>query len=296
MSDLSCVSAQVTPEEVSKTIAREGAVVVEGLLSNDQLDRVRRELTPFLAAGKAGGDEFGGFATKRIGALMARSPACRELALDTRVRAACAHYLQPYCDGYQLHFTQAVQIGPGQGAQPLHRDRGVWGKYLNRSIETQFSTIWAIDAFQAGNGATQIVPGSHLWEATREPKPEEIVSAVMPPGSVLLYNGSVLHGGGPNRTQESRLGVLLHYTLGWLRQEENQYLSCPPEVARELPAELRALMGYTKGGFVLGFFSPPVGPGEGPELASPEALFTEACEGLAAPLSAEDVIRSSKRK
>ena len=294
MSDLSYLSAKASSEEIATRIEREGAVVLEGVLDQSQTNRVREELSPFLDAGATGVDEFGGFSTKRIGALMARSPACRELALAREVLAACDRYLQPYCDGYQLHFTQAVQIGPGQGAQLLHRDRGVWGKYLNRSVETQFSTIWAIDEFSADNGSTQVVPGSHLWEAGREPRPDEIVQAVMRPGSVLLYNGSVLHGGGQNKTDASRLAVLLHYCPSWLRQEENQYLSCPPEIARDLAPELRALMGYAKGGYVLGFFSPPLGPGEGPELVSPEALFREPGTAVEAPKSAAEVIRSSK--
>ncbi len=96
----------------------------------------------------------------------------------------------------------------------------------------------------------------------------------MSAGSVLFYNGSVLHGGGTNSTQSTnRIAVLLHYTLSWLRQEENQYLSCPPEVAKDLSPELRSLMGYTQGGPVLGFYSTPGAPGEGVELAAPENLF-----------------------
>lgn len=292
--ELRYVSADASADEITDAITREGAVVVEGLLTDESVRRVRNELAPYLAAARRGVDEFGGFSTKRIGALIARSPACRGLALDPYILAACDQVLEPYCDGYQLHFTQAVQIGPGQGAQPLHRDRGVWGKYLNRSVETQFSTIWAIDDFRMDNGATQVVPGSHLWDASREPGSEEVAAATMRAGSVLLYNGSVLHGGGANRSESDRLGVLLHYCPSWLRQEENQYLSCPPEIARTLSPELRALMGYAKGGYVLGFFSPPVGPGEGPELVTPAVLFEDDDRPIAPAKSAAEVIRSSK--
>ena len=91
----------------------------------------------------------------------------------------------------------------------------------------------------------------------------------------MIYNGSVMHGGGKNTTNNDyRLAVLLHYTLTWLRQEENQYLSCPPEIAKELSPELRSLMGYTKGGPVLGYYSTPGSPGEGVEVAGPESLFS----------------------
>ena len=102
-------------------------------------------------------------------------------------------------------------------------------------------------------------------------------------GSVLLYNGTVLHGGGENTTHHERVGVLLHYTLNWLRQEENQYLSCPPEIAKTVDPELRALMGYTLGGPVLGFYSTPGAPGEGVELAPPERLFESASASATEP-------------
>ena len=79
--------------------------------------------------------------------------------------------------------------------------------------------------FTQTNGATRLVPGSHKWDKDREPTEQEIVFAEMSAGSVLLYGGSILHGGGANITNsEKRLAVLIHYTLSWLRQEENQYL------------------------------------------------------------------------
>ena len=115
------------------------------------------------------------------------------------------------------------------------------------------STLWAVSDFSAGNGATCLVPGSRHWNDTREPKPEEIVAAEMPAGSVLLYLGSTFHGGGANRSSEARFGLALHYALGWLRQEENQYLAVPIEEARKLPRKIQELMGYAMGGSALGF-------------------------------------------
>jgi ectoine hydroxylase-related dioxygenase (phytanoyl-CoA dioxygenase family) len=93
---------------------------------------------------------------------------------------------------------------------------------------------------------------------------------------VLIYSGSVLHGGGANISNGNRRAVLLHYTLGWLRQEENQYLSCPPEIACTLDPDLRRLIGYQRGGPLLGFYSPPTNPGQGPELVGPDVLFADA--------------------
>ena len=249
---------------------RDAALIIDEVLDAEELAQIRAELAPYLEAGGTGRDEFTGFQTKRIGALIARSPACRELALSEIVNGTAQQYLAPHSDGYQLHFTQAVNIGPGESAQALHRDRGLWGGKIPRRIETQLSTIWAISEFSAANGATQLVPGSHLWDAEREPQPHEIVPAEMKPGSVLIYSGTVIHGGGTNSTRDQyRLAVLIHYTLNWLRQEENQYLSCPPEIARTLDPELQKLIGYSRGGPVLGFYSTPGAPGEGHELADP---------------------------
>jgi hypothetical protein len=252
---------------------RDAGIIIDDIASEGKVAAIADELRPFVAKGREGGDAFAGFKTTRIGALMTRTPSSRELALNPLINSVCRQFLAPYCDGYQMHFTQAVSIGPGEGGQELHRDRAVWGKYVPWSIETQLSTIWAITDFTEENGATRIAPGSHRWERGRKADPGDIVAAEMKAGSVLVYTGSVIHGGGPNQTDDPRLGVLLHYTLNWLRQEENQYLSCPPELARELSPDLRALMGYTKGGYVLGFYSDPAAPGDGKELAPPENLF-----------------------
>ena len=95
-----------------------------------------------------------------------------------------------------------------------------YGGYLPRKVEPLFSTIWAVTEFTRKNGATQIVPGSHLWKKERQPKPDEIAYAEMKPGSVLFYTGTVLHGGGANQTEdETRVGLFLHYALNWLRQK-----------------------------------------------------------------------------
>jgi hypothetical protein len=257
-------------------MAEHGAVIIDDVLGSEQLEALDQDLAPFLQQKVFGRDAFTGFYTQRIGALVARSKACGELALEPRVLDAARTYLAEHCDDVQLHFTSAVAIAPGESAQILHRDRGIWGGYVPRQIEPLFSTIWALTPFTRDNGATQVVVGSHRWGKKRQPEPDEIAYAEMSPGSVLCYNGTVLHGGGANTTEdETRVGVFLHYTLNWLRQEENQYLSCPPEHARHLSQELRALIGYAKGGYVLGFYSDPDDDSAQHESVSPENLFSQ---------------------
>jgi ectoine hydroxylase-related dioxygenase (phytanoyl-CoA dioxygenase family) len=133
--------------------------------------------------------------------------------------------------------------------------------------------------FTEENGATQVVPGSPLWEEGRRAEPHEIGYAEMKAGSVLVYSGSVIHGGGENRSNADRVGVNITYCLGWLRQEENQYLSCPPEIARTLDKKLQGLIGYAMGSYALGYYTPPLPPGVGPEVAPPQVALGEKAAG-----------------
>ncbi|MGH6972172.1 MAG: phytanoyl-CoA dioxygenase family protein, partial [Caulobacteraceae bacterium] len=230
----------------------------------------RAEIDPYVDATANGRDGFTGFKTTRTGALVARSPASRDLVMHPAILAACDAFLLGACDRYQLHLTQAIRIRPGQPRQPLHRDRLAWGGFLPMTIEPQFNTIWAMTDFTEANGATQVVPGSPSWPESRKAEPSEIGYAEMKAGSVLVYSGSVIHAGGENRTDGDRIGVNITYCLGWLRQEENQYLSCPPQIARTLDPKLQALLGYAMGSYALGYFTPPLSPGEGPEVAPPQ--------------------------
>jgi len=276
-----------TPAEtLVQAIREDGALVIDDLISRAKVDAVMGELRPYMDATPVGRDSFTGFQTTRTGALVARSPQTRDLVMDPLILAACDAFLLPACDRYQLHLTQIIRIGPGQPAQVLHRDKLAWGGFL-KGVEPQLNTIWAMTDFTRENGATVVVPGSAGWEDGRRAAPDELAYAEMTAGSVLLYSGSVIHGGGENRTAQDRVGLNLTYCLGWLRQEENQYLSCPPEIARTLEPALQALLGYSLGSYALGYFSPPLPPGEGPEIAPPElALWDGPNAGWGADLYA----------
>jgi ectoine hydroxylase-related dioxygenase (phytanoyl-CoA dioxygenase family) len=286
MTPLIRLSADATPDEILDVIERDGAVIVERLIPEAQVERTLAELLPYVEATKPGADAFSGFRTTRTGALVARSPACRELVMHPAVLAAARRFLAPWCERVQLHLTQVIRIRPGQAAQPLHRDRWAWGTHLAH-LEPQLNTIWALGDFTAENGATRVAPGSTRWPDERQPTEAEVTVAEMPRGSVLVYSGSVFHGGGENRADHDRFGLNLTYTLGWLRQEENQYLSCPPELARALEPELQDLLGYTLGSYALGYYTPPLPPGEGPELVSPARALGRGGDGAERLGSAE---------
>ncbi|WP_333587887.1 phytanoyl-CoA dioxygenase family protein [Phenylobacterium sp.] len=268
MVELVHLPADAPSASIAQILDRDGALILDDALSAKELSALKAELTPFVEATPAGRDGFTGQRTTRTGALVARSPACRPLVTDARIQALCAHLLKPNCERWQLHLTQLIRIMPGQGAQPIHRDRWAWGAHL-KGVEPQLNTIWALTDFTADNGATQVVPASQAWPDDRRADPAEITQAVMRAGSVLVYTGSVFHGGGANRSEADRWGLNITYALGWLRQEENQYLSCPPEIARTLDPDLQDLLGYALGGYALGYYTPPLAPGEGPEMVPP---------------------------
>jgi ectoine hydroxylase-related dioxygenase (phytanoyl-CoA dioxygenase family) len=258
--------------EVSAVLTRDGALILDDALSLAEVDALVAELKAYVEATEPGRDVFSGTRTTRTGALVARSPLTRPLVMDPRIHAVCEAVLTPNCLRYQLHLTQLIRIMPGQAAQPIHRDRWAWGRGLGVR-DPQLNTIWALTDFTAANGATQVVPASVDWPDDRKCAPHEITRAEMQRGSVLVYTGSVFHGGGANESAEDRWGLNITYALGWLRQEENQYLSCPPDIARTLDPELQALLGYTMGNYALGYFTPPLAPGEGPEVVPPEFVL-----------------------
>ena len=296
MGEIKHVSIETPIETILEILDEDAGLIIDNFLSDQNLESIKNDLKPYLDVTRNGQDEFTGFETKRVGALMARSKTCQDLALDPLINQMAESFLGPHCESYQLHFTSAIQIGPGESSQILHRDRGVWGGYIPRKIETQFSTVWAINDFTKENGATQVVPGSHKWHKDREPLPEEIAYAEMKAGSVFIYTGSVLHGGGTNVTEQPRLGVFLHYAPSWLRQEENQYLSCPPEVAKNFSPELRSLIGYSKGGYVLGFFTDPEDNEGRLESVSPEKIFGESKDQYESLATPENLVKESTRK
>ncbi len=280
-------------DAIMMAMTRDGAVILTDAIDAETLARVNAELRPYVEATATGSDAFGGFQTTRTGAVMARSPSAGKLALHPTVRAVADRVLLANCDRYHIHVTQVIRIMPGQPAQPIHRDRWLWGTWL-KGLEPQVNTIWALSDFTRENGATQVVPGSTEWPDNRIAMPDEIGYAQMKAGSVVLYTGSTFHGGGANVSNGDRVGLNISYSLGWLRQEENQYLSVPPDVARTLDPELAKLLGYTMGRYALGYYTPPLPPGAGPEIVPPEFALTGEGAGNAMG-SAEDLAMSSRQ-
>lgn len=240
-------------EDVATGIAEAGCAIVERLVDPAQMDAARAELAPWLAATPTGADAFAGTRTRRTGGLVARSPRCRDFITHPLVQGVVGRVLS-HATNFHLHLTQVIAIGPGEPAQLIHRDQWAFDFFpFPNGYEVQCNTIWAMTDFTEQNGATRVVPGSHRLADKLQFEIEDTVPAEMPAGSVVLYTGSLYHGAGANRSGETRYGLNLTYALGWLRQEENQYLSVPLDVARTLPEPLLRLIGYARGAYALGY-------------------------------------------
>ncbi|MGB7051564.1 MAG: phytanoyl-CoA dioxygenase family protein [Acidimicrobiales bacterium] len=249
------VADGTAPRDIAAVLREDGCVVVTGLASSATMDQIAEEMEPWLSTTKPGSSEFLGHATRRSGALIAKSPTARALICAPTILGVLDLALADHASIYQVDLTQLIDIGPGESAQRIHRDRWSFDNYpFPTGFEVEIATMWAVTDFTEDVGATRVIVGSNLWEENPpEADPALASAAVMAKGSVLLYTGSVYHGGGANTTKVHRIGMNIGYSLGWLRQEENQYLACPPEIARELPEGLLRLMGYQRGAFALGY-------------------------------------------
>lgn len=231
-----------TVDDVMEGLDADGYALVEDVLTPEEAAATRAELTRILDETPLGRNDFEGHLTRRIYALFAKTrafdgPATHPLLLGV---------LDRFLGHYQLSAPTGIEIGPGEVAQILHHDDSIYPLPVPHG-EVVLNTMWPFDDFTVENGATRILPRSHRWEPGRRPTPADeadVVQVEMRPGSVLFYTGSIWHGGGANRTDRPRLGVILEYVSSWLRPQENHVLAVPREVAATLPERLQELLGY----------------------------------------------------
>jgi ectoine hydroxylase-related dioxygenase (phytanoyl-CoA dioxygenase family) len=236
-------------DQIVGALRRDGAVVVRELASIGAINDVKNEFQAhFEVPSNLAQSEFAGNQTVRIAGVLRYAPSAASLITDAIVLEVADSVLLAHCEAYQIGSTTGIRLLPGQGAQSLHRDDSCY-PILIAGMELQIGVIWALDDFTEENGATRVVVGSHRYlRAWHEAVVSECVSAAMPRGSALIYYGSTLHGGGENKSGAPRSALVNTYSLGWLRQESNQYLEVPPEIAVSYDERLRALLGYTTHG------------------------------------------------
>lgn len=227
-------------ERVVTDLDRDGYAVVESLLRPDEATAVRDGLREVLHRTPTGRNDFEGFSTRRIYALFAKTRAFDRLATHPLLLEVLDRVLGA---SYQLSAPTGIEIGPGEKAQVLHTDDSIY-PLPRPHPEVVLNTMWALDDFTFENGATRLVPGSHRWTDRWPAEEDATVTVTMPAGSVLFIAGTLWHGGGANTTDRTRLGVLLEYAAGWLRQQENHVIAVPPEVVATLEPRLQELLGY----------------------------------------------------
>ena len=275
--------------DVLGAIDRHGFVVIEDALPVSTCERLLQEMRPYIDATPHGLHGLGG--TRRVGALVARSSASHQMISHPGIlRLVDSILAEQQLNGdavkiggkegkgrkdfrypWQLHLTQIIDVGPGGGTEDmphglrLHRANGMWlHDFQAAGLDLQVEVMWALSDFTEANGATHVVLGSHRDEPRggdrghRQPT----IQAVMPRGSALVWTGWSIHGAGVNTTTDRRLGMNINFALGFLAQEENQLLACPPHLARKLPKDMQRLIGYRQPAGALNYVAECQSPGD----------------------------------
>ena len=264
------MDASAAPTSIVAALREHGAVILDGLSPASTIAQASEELEPLLQEATQDG-----FVTSLSGVL--DRPTVGALACHPKVLAVCEEFLSPGCDSIQLNIAMARRVHPGAAAQALHQDRQTIpdlrpDAWQGLPLQWGIVCLWALDDFTSDNG-TRIIPDSHLWRQVSFPRPtckfngfsrdevargrvpsdEEAVDVTMPRGSALLFSCGCVHGAKPNTSDTARTGLLIGYTLGWVRPVENTSLSTPPQVACHLPKRLKELLGYHLHNGLMGF-------------------------------------------
>ena len=228
-------------------ICDQGFTVIEDFLDEAGIEAFRVALAPYLGSHR-GRNDFEGFETERVYTLVARGKVFEDLATDPRLLSLLSRFLE---GNFLLSATHAINLKPGETAQSIHIDDGFY-RQPRSNPAVGYSVIGAIDAFTAANGATEIIPGSHLWsdeEVTERRKDKAALEALLvpmeiPAGACFVFPGKLLHRGGANHTDKPRLAFTNQYCAGWARSQENFFLSVPKEIVSAMSPRAQALLGY----------------------------------------------------
>jgi ectoine hydroxylase-related dioxygenase (phytanoyl-CoA dioxygenase family) len=254
---LTKLPADSDPALIREIVERDGGVILEGFFSADLIRRFNTEIDPYLADLEAGPENkedlyegFHGVNTKRLTNVVTYSQAFREEMLqDDRVLAIADEFLLPVADSYQMSAAQVIEIGPGNPAQPHHRDMENWPLFRDLGPAAENVTINFLTAlcdFTEASGATRVIPRSNHWpDFTELGKPEDTIPALLKAGDVLLIDGKVAHGGGENKTTDVyRRAMAWSFTIGWLQSEEAHAFLVPLDLVKTLPPKIQNLLGF----------------------------------------------------
>jgi ectoine hydroxylase-related dioxygenase (phytanoyl-CoA dioxygenase family) len=221
-------------------VLRDGYVIIENLVDEATLEAIRADVMPRFQY-RSGRNTFEGFATQRLYAVIEKTFVCNPLVEHPRILALIDRILLP---NYLLSQLQVINLLPGEAAQPLHHDDGFY-RVARPRPPLGVATIFAIDDFTEENGATVILPRSHAWDDRTPTEADARFPVVMPRGSVVFFLGTLWHGAGENRTEQSRLCVTAQYCEPWCRQQENYSLSVSLSRAKECSEHIQRMLGYS---------------------------------------------------
>ncbi|GGS57776.1 phytanoyl-CoA dioxygenase family protein [Actinokineospora fastidiosa] len=257
MAGLRRVAPEASLDEVVEILERDGAVIVEDFVDAATLDALWADLGPALDAQAYGDDWYNGTKTRRVSSVFARTTHLTPVVTHPLYLGSARAIMQKpvtmhigknrveMTPSIQISGTQVVQIHPGQGQQPLHRDDALHLR-PHPGPTSRVQLMLAMSEFTAANGGTLVIPGSHHWDDERAPSTREAHPTEMPQGAALIWLGGVYHSGGKNNSDKPRTGLTIALDLGNLRQEENQYLAVPREAVMAYPEEVRRLLGYDR--------------------------------------------------
>jgi ectoine hydroxylase-related dioxygenase (phytanoyl-CoA dioxygenase family) len=252
-------SAADTPlPDLLRQLDSDGYVIIPSLLPPTQVQAIRDALAPYLQRKLMGRNDFEGYDSERVYALLAKSPVFADLAAHPLVLDVCEPILGP---NFMLSACLAINTHPGENAQPLHFDDSFYRIPRPRPAYG-VSAFWAIDDFTPDNGPTEIIPGSHTWggdvpigasfdqafvNGTTVPVEDhpDLEQVIMPSGSLMLTQGTLWHRGGANKSNASRLVITPQYCVAWGRQMESMLLSVPPHIVAKYPERVQQLLGYS---------------------------------------------------
>ena len=234
-----------------KEVAENGYTIVENAIEPDLIDELNDDLLrleQFFDV-QPSPNSFEGHSTLRIYNLLAYGKRYEKIPVHTSVLPVVEGVLDPGC---LISSLSSIAILPGETAQPIHADDQLI-PIPKPHPPTVCNSMWALTDFTEANGATRIIPGSHLLDHSPDyGKPYDSIAAEMPKGSVLIWHGSLWHGGGANTTDERRVGIAMNYCAGYIRQQENQQLGLTREKVAGFEPRLRELVGYGVYNFLIG--------------------------------------------
>ena len=220
-----------------------GYVVIPDWLTEERVEKLstdlRREVNPIRELMPPD------FTTVRAHNLLAKTRCVDDLVCDPRLVALAQGVLGPHI---QVSVVAMFDLLPGAKPQGLHQDDGLW-PIPRPHPPFVVNAVIAVDEFTKANGATQIVPKSHLWhdQPVKQPPDVSPIQVEMKPGTMLIWTGAVWHGGGGNTTNQSRLAIDINFNLSYLAQQENQFIGVPRSEVEKMPKHLQRLIGYKFG-------------------------------------------------